>query len=455
LALGLLLFACGLLLEYATHRPLRHAFAPPHSTIVMTEADDDFMEEASEAVVKRRSWRTKSQRMSRSASFGEEKPASLLSAVASIAFLSTGLLSIYAGLVQGSTATASVPLIIDTDMSFDVDDVGAICIAHALMDLGEAELLAVVHSSGYPEGIGAASVINEWYGHSSVRLGAYKGSFGKDANGEWISGLYVPNLVQNFPSPVKNLSQVPESVEVYRQTLAEAADSSVAIAVIGFATNIAALLRSSPDRYSALSGVELVKQKVRLVVWQGGWYEPLHPDGHSTFNWDCGSCCGYQGVGCLGEAQYALQHMPANVEQIFTDLGDAIYHGGSRFRSCSSASNPCRQAYIDHSWGLDDLSDVSSTLIDMYGHPPGRQSWDPIAVLVAVRGVASEQFVLDQSGGYNRADFAGANFWTPPNESIRLSKQSILAFDGTYPWYAERLSASAVLDDLLCRPPRK
>ena len=31
-----------------------------------------------------------------------------------------------------------VPLIIDTDMSFDVDDVGAVCVAHALADRGAA-----------------------------------------------------------------------------------------------------------------------------------------------------------------------------------------------------------------------------------------------------------------------------------------------------------------------------
>ena len=30
-----------------------------------------------------------------------------------------------------------MPLIIDTDASFDVDDVVAICMAHALMDNGE------------------------------------------------------------------------------------------------------------------------------------------------------------------------------------------------------------------------------------------------------------------------------------------------------------------------------
>lgn len=45
-------------------------------------------------------------------------------------------------------AGTGVPLIIDTDMSFDVDDVGALCVAHALMDNGEADLLAVMANSG-------------------------------------------------------------------------------------------------------------------------------------------------------------------------------------------------------------------------------------------------------------------------------------------------------------------
>ena len=35
------------------------------------------------------------------------------------------------------SAKSAVPLIIDTDASFDVDDVVAICMAHALMDNGE------------------------------------------------------------------------------------------------------------------------------------------------------------------------------------------------------------------------------------------------------------------------------------------------------------------------------
>ena len=49
-----------------------------------------------------------------------------------------------------------------------------------------------------------------------------------------------------------------------------AADGTVAIAAIGFATNLDALLRSPPDATSHLNGTELVARKVR-VTWRRGW----------------------------------------------------------------------------------------------------------------------------------------------------------------------------------------
>merc|ERR1719400_3031407 len=76
--------------------------------------------------------------------------------------------------LQAFSTEGAVPLIIDTDASFDVDDVVAICMAHALMDNGEVDIKAIVHDAGIPEGIGAMSVLNHYYGHDDVLLGAYK-----------------------------------------------------------------------------------------------------------------------------------------------------------------------------------------------------------------------------------------------------------------------------------------
>ena len=70
------------------------------------------------------------------------------------------------------------------------------------------------------------------------------------------------------------------------------------------------------------------------IVFQGGWYHPLHPDGHQTFNWDCGGAGSawspYTLAGCAGAAQHVVMHMPLNVQMIFSDIGDEVYHGGVR-----------------------------------------------------------------------------------------------------------------------------
>ena len=86
----------------------------------------------------------------------------------------------------------------------------AICLAHKLQDRGEAKILAIVHDAGIPEGIGAVSVLNHYFGRDDIVLGAYKGDYGKDGNGNWVRGHYVDDLVNNWDSPVWNSDQVRE-----------------------------------------------------------------------------------------------------------------------------------------------------------------------------------------------------------------------------------------------------
>ena len=69
-------------------------------------------------------------------------------------------------------------LIIDTDMSVDVDDVGMLCAAHALVERGEANILAVVHDTGLPSGVGAIAAINEFWRRGNIMIGGYHGELG-------------------------------------------------------------------------------------------------------------------------------------------------------------------------------------------------------------------------------------------------------------------------------------
>ena len=86
------------------------------------------------------------------------------------------------GLGCATVAAAPVKLIVDTDAGFDVDDVGAISVANALQDAGEAEIIAVSHTNGFIKGIGAVSSLMRFYGRDSVPLGAYKGSWATNPN---------------------------------------------------------------------------------------------------------------------------------------------------------------------------------------------------------------------------------------------------------------------------------
>ena len=101
----------------------------------------------------------------------------------------------------------------------DVDDVGALCAAHGLEQLGEAQIFAVgnifinfnptqrhhcwllVHNVGYPRSIGAVSVINHYYGRDDIVLGAFKGEFGKNHSGKMTSLKWLwTGLKCNFRS---------------------------------------------------------------------------------------------------------------------------------------------------------------------------------------------------------------------------------------------------------------
>ncbi len=66
--------------------------------------------------------------------------------------------------------------------------------------------------------------------------------------------------------------QEPKAVDVYRQTLAAAPDQSVTIISVGFLVNLADLLQSPADSFSPLTGVELVRKKVKELVVMGGHF---------------------------------------------------------------------------------------------------------------------------------------------------------------------------------------
>ena len=221
------------------------------------------------------------------------------------------------------------------------------------------------------------------------------------------------------------------------------------------------LFLSAPDVHSQLTGRELVARKVKQVVFQGGWYAPLHvrhPDRNHThgrqmtFNWDCGRGAGYDITDCQNAAAIVVNTMPETVQMIFSDIGDGVWHGGdlvgahtSRHgavtyrdqEACAPESSPCRRAYERYlvRWEADN-----------------RMSWDPIVIGVAVRG-AKHFFgrLTDHGWRNNVSEVHGKNTWAPTALNDTLQSQFVLK--GPFPWEGNRWYAGLEIDRLLCRDP--
>ena len=345
---------------------------------------------------------------------------------------------------DASAANPPVDVIIDTDMSIDVDDVGALCLAHALQDRGELRILAVVHDAGLDKGIGAVSVINYFYGRGDIPLGAYRGDIGRPGNlsearasPDWTNhgrGRYVDDLVFLFSSPVTNFNEVPDALTVYRETLSAAANNSVVIISIGVATNLRDLLQS-PPRGSEPSGPALVRQKVSALVIMGGRRYGGYEWNFAADGWSAREDSVYYGLGRV--THDALIAWPWEVPTYYMpyETGVEVQTGGvlSTRRVGKGEDefydHPCRRAYRD-----------------FCGVGGSRASWDPMAVLFAARGNTAGHYFVEP--GRAEIDEDGRTEWEPSHEPFEETNQAILCIND------DSWRVGEVIDELLLVPPQ-
>ena len=342
--------------------------------------------------------------------------------------------------------SAVVNLIIDTDLSVDVDDVGALCISHALADLGEANILAIVHDTGLETGVGGVSVINRYYRRANIPVGAYRGIVGTPpvdgldhTDAYWTHntrGVYVDRLVSGFPSHVKNSSQVPDAVTTYKDALRTAEPHSVTVVSIGHATVLVELLRTA-------SGRSLIEQKVVRMVMMGGWHHPKRDNGpdawHPRVEWNFGGCgggCGaYDLLGSI--TNQTLTMWPSTVPITFVGFEAAVdIHTGLAITYGSYT--PCSAAYSDYCGAMGfPWCDYSLG---------GRASWDPLAVLIAVRPDRYAYLNLTREyGAFSVDGLTGASEWA----QIAASKDSIIVVPADI-----RREMAHEIDELLLQKPQ-
>src|SRR6185369_5117014 len=160
------------------------------------------------------------------------------------------------------TSQKDVPIIFDTDIAPDYDDVGAMAVLHSLADRGEAKILATISCNAFKTAVPTLSVLNTYFKRSEVPIGVIKSS----VPNEGCKQKWAEAIVEKYPHLMSNNEDVWDAVQLYRRVLAAQPNRSVTIVSIGFFTNLAMLLDSKPDRFSPLDGKELVARKVKHLV---------------------------------------------------------------------------------------------------------------------------------------------------------------------------------------------
>jgi pyrimidine-specific ribonucleoside hydrolase len=301
-----------------------------------------------------------------------------------------------------------VNVIFDTDMGPDYDDVGAIAMLHALADKGEANILATIASTKY-NGVGPVlSVFNTYFRRSLIPIGVPRG----DASVLRDTQHWSDSIIAKYPHLFRSNDDTYDAVELYRKILSAQPDNSVTLITVGFLTNIANLLQSTPDDYSPLSGADLVQKKVVKMVSMAGRF----PKGRE-FN----------------------VHVDTKASRyVFTNFKPPIIISGFEIGAKIKTGLPLVNNPNIKDSPVKDVFRISIPLAkeDQFG----RMSWDETAVLVAIRGV--EPFYKVSCGAMVVAP-DGSNTWNPNGRGhCRLVEAQ------------SPLTVQKVIDDLIMYQPR-
>lgn len=246
------------------------------------------------------------------------------------------------------------PVIFDTDIGPDYDDVGAITILHNLADKGEAKILATMASTNYEGVAGVLNVFNTYFNRPGIPVGVPKGNALNLRDWQhWTDTLLV-----KYPHKIKTNAEAVDAVTLYRKILAAQPDYSVTIVTVGFLTNLSNLLNTGPDEYSSFTGKELVKKKVKQLVCMAGKF----PSG----------------------AEFNVMKDARASKNVYENWGTPVIFSGFEIGVKIKAGLP-----LIHNTAIQNspVKDAFRISIPMAAEDSlGRCSWDETAVLVAIKG---------------------------------------------------------------------
>lgn len=290
-----------------------------------------------------------------------------------------------------------VPLIFDTDIGNDCDDVLALGMIHALQSRGECELLAVTITKDQDLAAAFTDAINTFYGRPDIPIGVTRSGITPEVGSFNVLAETLDGPDHRFPHDLLSGKDAPDAVELLRKTLAGAEDHSVVIAQVGFSTNLANLLKSQPDQHSPLDGVALVKQKVKLLSAMAGAFQQIpgdkgQPVDHKEYNV----------VMDIPSAKTLADRWPTPIVWSGFEIGLSLpYPHQSILRD---------YAYVDH-------HPLAEAYIVYIPPPHDRPTWDLTSVLYAIRP-DDQYFELSPAGRVEVAD-DGMTTFSPDGQRDR------------------------------------
>ena len=261
---------------------------------------------------------------------------------------------------------SGVPLIIfDTDIGSSADELFALEMLYRYEDEGRCRLLGVMVDREGERNAAFADVMNTYFGHGDVPVGLVRDGIKEPK--VWIDYAHVADTKDGqdgnpmFRRTVADYSQLPDGWRLYRRLLAAQPDHSVSIVSVGFVTCLAQLLASGADEYSSLSGVELVRRKVKCIYLQGGVFgEAVEPD----FNFAQG----------ITFSKPFFQNWPQEVDMVFSPM-----------EAGQDVEYTPEQVIADVSW--TDAHPIKQVYMQCDCNT-GQRMWDVMPVVQAVEGDA-------------------------------------------------------------------
>ena len=278
-----------------------------------------------------------------------------------------------------------IPLVIfDTDIGSSTDDLFAMEMLYRYADQGRCKLLGIVvdcQGDDYPV---LADVMNTYFGYGHIPIGV-------ERSGIKNPGVFIDyrNLYNHktdkgelmFKTSVSDYSALPNGWQLYRQ-----------------------LLAAQPDDLSPLTGVELVRKKVKCLYLMAGVFTSSdEPDYNflqdSTF------------------AQLFFELWPREVDVVFSpmEVGNEIEYIPETVISDINWTDihPIKQVYMN------------------YDCNTGQRMWDPLTVIHAVEGDA--EFLLSERGIVTLTPKNVTIFTPSATGNFRYQKP------GSKAWYDEKL----------------